>query len=293
MSHAKHLIDECMRDLYSGYRASYNRVATEIANNDGAITLEFSLVSVAEGSELGVESETMLVLKKDTVNNLVTVVRGWNGSRISSHSAGTMVEVDPRFSRIGVLDALRNEILSWGRNIFRVEAYNLGIGSNARIVDLESVGDYYRIVGAQLAPMVSGESFLPVDFEEDSDMDPDVYPTGRTLTLTNYVGSGSSLRVKVAKAFDTSDFREASDLEYDVGLEASQIEVAKYGAMYRVVGAREVKRTFREAVSESGEAEAIPPGFSTQTASWYKKMRDERYNQEVARCAGRFNSWAE
>lgn len=286
------LLDECSRTLYSGYRGIFNILDKTIISTEEVIKVRQNMDAISEYSELAIGTEIMLVLTTNMGDASITVVRGWRGTTKQRHEAGVLIEVEPRFPKAAILDGLRDEVLSWGRSLYRVDALDVAAGTSQRVFSTEAFGEYFRVIGVSQYPTISGESYLPIDYSEDFALDQATYFGGRAFSIG--VPVSGKLRVQVARGFDVSAIDdEETELVDSVGMTENMIEIAKYGAMYRVVGAREVKRTFREADAESRENEAIPPGFSTQTAGWFKKQRDERYRDEVQRLTATYTSWSD
>jgi len=62
----------------------------------------------------------------------------------------------------------------------------------------------------------------------------------------------------------------------------------RYGAAWRMMSHREVKRTFTEGQGEPRNAEETPPGHITQIAEQMRRMRNERMAEEARRLAAEY-----
>ena len=113
------LIDRTLSEwLYPGGDEDpmFDFLADDIAGDDNVIPLEGRAERVPRDSTLQIGSEVMLV--SDQNGTAITAAkRGANGTEATNHSAGALVQVDPIFTRIEILHALRGlvaKIYPWG-----------------------------------------------------------------------------------------------------------------------------------------------------------------------------------
>ena len=114
-------------------------------------------------------------------------------------------------------------------------------------------------------------------------MDAEDFSSGTALQLLGNYPSTGTLRVRVAQAFDVSNWNDNLDVVSEVGLTTSMLDIAPLGAAWRLMSAREVQRTSPNAQPEPRRAEETPAGHMQSTAQQLKQLRDIRMSEESIR----------
>lgn len=278
------LIDSTRQHLYGTYRAEFNFLSSAATDSATTINLEISpLTGVTRGSLLAINDELLYV--KSVSGQTVTVARGWNGTTAAAHIVGDTVEVNPRFPQNVIRDALQADIRSWGQQLYWEDTITVSGVATTRGYDLTSIGDFYNISDVYRAPYAAdlGNTWPSVDFTIRRKLPTSSFASGSALFIASELASAASLQVVVQKPFVTSTFADATDIETTCKLPVNLHDIPPYGAAWRLLSTREIKRTFTDAQPESRLAAEVPPGHTDQTAARLKRLRDDRIEEEAGR----------
>lgn len=278
-------VDEAI-DLALGYlepvnRPKYNRLTSGVSTSADELVLDFEIANVGNGSVVGVDTELCLVLDANPSTRTLTVHRGWR-STAATHATGDVVEMRPRYSRAGLLAAMRAEILSWPKDLFRVGPVVpivTDTTTTAYDIDLTDVTAVLGIsAGAEDGSVDVRPSWLLAGaWRVDRVVDSAVFPSGSALVIDRRL-AGRNLSVVVALPFDLSVFDGDTALEGQVGLAESMIDLAAVGAAARLV--QETPRS-QLVVTDSQMSEQVPAGLLMQTRQDLRRQRQERLADEI------------
>lgn len=260
---------------------------------DGAITaaatslILANVTDVTRGSFLSIEDELVYVDTVVAASRTCTVIRAQRGTVAATHADDVLVEVSPIFPRYRIRQMLQAEIRSWPSDLFTTLSVDLTTASSTSGYDLADIpSDYLRILDVQLGPRSGIEDFgvVRVAYDEVRGADTGIFPSGNGIVLTGYVPDHArDLRVTVAVPFDVETFDDNDDAEDDIGLPPSLHDVPPIGAAWRLMMARDVKRSFGEGQGEPRHAEEIPFGGAGSVATFLKRTRDQRLADEIIR----------
>lgn len=290
MTTVAEVLDDTLAQLLGSTEAIVNRLNGAVTSSAQAMTFEFEIKGIREGSVIAIEEEDILVLGVNTTSQEVTAcVRGYRGTTAAAHSDDVLVYVSPRFSRGQVLRELRKEIASWPRYIYRVATTTLTISStDTRGYDLLGVGsDFYFILNVRAEPLSTRfdmpTTWSKIGFSWAANQLTSVFPSGFALFLSSplEVVTSRRLLVEYARGFDLSPFTAATSLEADVGLAASMVDIPPLGAMWRLMLGRETQRTEFQPQGQSRRAEEVPVGSVSEQARQLKASRDQRLREEA------------
>lgn len=286
------LVQETRRQLMGLHRALWNRLDTAIADAvTPTVVLEFDAsAQVAKGAIISIDDELMYVFAVSA--NSLTVQRGWYGTTATTHADGALVEVQPRFPQYQIRKALTDEIRSWPAEMFRVAGLTIPVtDSNIRGYDLTDLGTFYNVLDVRRAPRSfsgsaddtasSSRSWARVRFSTTRVLDTGDFASGIALTLGELVEG--SVRVIASTPFVTTIMTDATDVEATIGLSASMVDIPPVGAAARLLYPREVQRTGTQEQGEVRDAQEVPPGFITQTATALWGFRRTRLSEEINR----------
>lgn len=273
------LIEETRRLLYGATRLETNRLSGAITNTTTTLITEFDLLGIVRGSYVSLEDEIMYVFNTVTSTKTLTVVRGVLGTTAVAHLDDVLIEVNPRFPRITIKDALKQDIRSYTPKLYRVTAHNLANNSTNRKYDLPD-NAYTHIVDVRRNPFTS-EFTRPIvhSWYDVRDMDVVDFPNGAGLIITEKLPTTGNLRVRIAREFNLATFADSTDVEATVGLASYMVDIPPYGAAWRLLSAREVPRTNTQAQPEPRLAEEVPAGHISSVVQQLKFIRDERIKE--------------
>ena len=272
------LVEDTKRHLYGTSRLALNVLDTTIGELPTSVTLTYDVQGIQQGSIISIDDEIMYVFNVDSTTKTATVHRGFMGTVPAAHLGGALVEVNPRFPRQFIKEALKQEINSYAPRLFRVTAHNVPASGITTSFDMP-VSDYLHVVdiyGERSG--YTGRSRL-LHYNDIRDADPVDFPSGSSLHILEPVSSTTILRVRVARTFDTSIFNDATEVEGTIGLEDYMIDIPPIGAAWRLLSSRETPRTNMAAQPEPRRAEEVPPGHISTVANTLRDIRNHRISE--------------
>lgn len=279
------------RRLQPGGLSRYNFCSGAVTATATSVTLTDDVTGVVAGSTLGIDSELLLV-RPTVAGMVVPVYRGFRGTTAATHASGALVEVAPRFPLADIVDTMREEVDSWGQEVFSVVTAAITPSTALRAYNLpNAVNPWFVLeVVQENAGQGTGEnSRTPLPFVLLREQDTTDFPSGVAVQLKTAPGSTDALRVTWAEPFDTDNWATTTDLEDDVGLTRGLLSVVTYGTMWRLMSGREVPRTDLHASGETRRAEENPPGFSAKTAGELLRLRDRVLAAESVKLRSRYS----
>lgn len=276
-------INTARRYLYSLHNGQYNRLAAAADADDTAFTFDFDLNGIVPGTTLSIGDELLYVWEASTSAKSATLQRAWDGSDAEAHVDASIVEVSPRFPKFTVRAALLEEIRSWGDAIYRTDTFSLSVTGNTLAYDLP-IDPFHQITDVRRSTTATDGRWPRVNhYEVDRHADTSDFPSGVALYIRETLTTPLTLQITYTAPLDLDYFDDAADMEDDVGLAASMLDIAPLGAAWRLLAPREAKRTFTEAQGEPRLAEEVPSGATIRTAAGYKQLRDQRLIEESNR----------
>ena len=284
------LITETENHLLGGERDEQNRLTGDIGTGDTSLTFDFALGGILQGAYVCIDLEVMYVWSVNSASNSATVQRGQLGSAPAAHTAGTIVYVNPLFSKWSIFKALNVEITdlsSADNGLYRERSFELTTqpvnknytvpADNADLIDVLEVR--WREVGPEnLWPRVPYRSFQVI-----RDLDNRVAGnSGISLRMEYSFTPGRPLVVRYAANF--SQLASMTDDAAAVtGLSSTMLDIPPLGAAARLMGVREAKRAFVERAVNSRRASEVPGGEAARAAGVLLQLLNERVKAEAAR----------
>lgn len=286
------VIERVRRQLNSTVRLEVNVLGSSLTTTTNPVTLSYDLPnSLRAGAVLAVGTELMRVISVDTGAKEATVIRGYMDSDPEAHASGDEVQINPRFTRFDIFDAMLSEIDSWSPDIFTISDYattlsggvTQGIELPSSMIDALGVIDVRR------------------NYTED---DSSVWPAmgftlhrGRSASLTPTEGSGLFVRltdnlgyakadgnvtIRVAMPYTSESITEATDLD-DILVTRGLLEVIELGIKARLMADDEVGRSARGHQDEPRRAEEVQGGQALTLGQTFLQRYEKRRAQEVRR----------
>lgn len=281
------LIETTRRHLYGLQQAKYNFLTATITDSASTLTCDLPMGGIVSGALLSCEDEIMFV--KSVSGQTATVARGWEDSVAAAHTAAATIEVQPRFPRFAIRQALLDELRSWPRTIFKSTQVNLSGLTTTRAYDITgaSASTLYRVTEVRRSPY-SGDTTWPIietaKWEHARNMAVADFPSTHAIFLKGDLASAETLRVTYTGPLTTSTFADATTTD-TIGIPDSCLDVPPYGAVWRLLAPREIKRTFTESQGEPRHSDEVPVGSAMRTAAGMKALRDQRIVEEGDRLA--------
>ena len=300
------LTDDLFRQLRGVTRDQVNILAASLdapaALTTETISFSAALGGVTIGSLLVVGSETMYVLNAYTANNTAQVIRGYDGTTPATATTGTLVQVDPLWTRSIAQQRLRDEIRSWAPQVFTIGAVEIPMVTMQRGYDLAAITNQILRILYVTAPQPPytgdpGIWYTPgtVDYDQSNPSQPFKYdanansvefPSGRSLVLTgkvipNYTGN---LHVVYATPFDVdTSWVETTDMIGDVGMREEDLDIPVLGASGRLLRMLAVRRAVVNPRGQSRDDQNISMATILQAAQKFEIDTKSRLNDAQLR----------
>jgi hypothetical protein len=285
MSTVGTVIDRTVRQLMSGTVEERNKTVGSLTASATTVTMQYDLGGIRPGGVIQIEAELMYVWEISAGAKSATVERGYNGTTATTHAAGSIVTVDPKFPRAQILEAINAELddLSSPMNgLFQVKTvdldYNgtwamLNIPTNDKIIDL--VGVSLRYIATDY-PIIRKLRLI-------RDLPTDDFNSGYALRFDEPVRAGR-MHIVYKSPF-TNVTSETQNIQNIAGLPSSCEDILMMGAQIRLVSPREVKRNFTESQGDTRRAEEVASGSVANSINNIIRLRRDRITAEAAKLA--------
>jgi hypothetical protein len=289
-----YLIDRTFDFLLGGGREELNQLTSTIDDETTSIDLNYTPAGLAQGTYLAVDDEIMFVWAVSSASgtaSVVTVQRGMKGTQPAGHLAGAIVQVNPYFPKYQVRKTLQDEIRSWGPQVFAVKTIDIAGVDFVRGYDLTGIGAFFFGLDLTVSPdpytgVVSSQNWRRIDYRIDSSADVSVFPSGAALFVTDPVGmfdTPRTLHLTYAAPLDVDSSFLDNDSLIEMGMDASDADIAPYGAAYRLASGREMRRMLIEGQGQISDLQNFPPGYQLKAAEEFKSLRDSRLQDAIQR----------
>ena len=284
MATLSELIQETRRNLYSGAMEQMNRLNGAIDASQTNIPLKYDLGGIQRGSVIAIDLEEIQVW--ETSGTTITVAqRGVNGSVPAIHSDLQTVYVQPKFSDYSIFKAINedlNDLSSPMNGLFRVITATLTYNAAVEGYDITGSTNILGILEIDYDTVGPNRSMpLITSWALRRHAPTGVFPSGNAIILYEGGFPGQSLRVRYKAPF--GQFTALADTHTTVGLPDTAVDLPPLGAAMRLVGPRDVKRTFTEHQGETRRPDEVPPGSATQAMRALMMLRTQRVTAEEAR----------
>jgi hypothetical protein len=286
------MIDEVLINL-AGYTYQQDR-ATYITQDVPATASTIAspiILQLASTDNIGkgaieINEELFWLDSFDRVSNTATIPpygRGYLGTDIAAHTAGTKVTITPTFPRYVIKKALNDTIAAFGSNIFAVKttSFVFNAAQTTYAFNNLNINNIMTIMWQDIGP--SQEWFPIRRWSWDSIASSTAFGAGaQTVTIGDFVQPGRT--VKVIYATDPVPFTSNSeDYATQTGLPNSTRDVAILGASYRLLTYLDPARA-SQVSPQADETDSKRPFGASQTATkQLYALYTQRLNEETAR----------
>ena len=225
------------------------------------------------------------------------------GTTAATHSNGTLVHVNPFFTRYQVRNTLQDEIRSWGPQVYQVKTADIAATDYVNGYDLGALNPGFGVIDVQRSPDTlfdstpNDETWPSVKWRVVRSANLTAFPSGQALIITDPtpVFDSPTFHVVFAAPFDvdspqspnTVPFQDSDSLA-TMGIDNSDIDIAPYGAAWRLASGREIGRMLTERMGATADLQNFPPGYMVKTAEEFKVLRDSRLRDAQERLRSEF-----
>lgn len=295
----RYLMDRTFDLLLGASREERNQLNANLDSATTNFAVNFTLGALQRGTYLTIDDETMYVWSSSSasgVSSTVTVERGDKGTTAVPHSAGAIISVDPYFSRYAVRETLRDEIRSWGPQVFQVKTADVTADNFVRGYDLGNIGEWFYILGVTESPdtmagVKADNAWNEVSYKVVKSANTTAFPSGNALMITDPLGVFDvprTFHIVFAAPIDVDTTFGDDDPLGTMGIDSSELDIPPYGAAWRLASSREIRRMLTEAQGQNSDLTNFPAGYQLKAAEGFKQLRDSRLGDAVARLRSQY-----
>lgn len=292
MTTAASVIVSARRMLLAGTREEINVLATTLSDTTGtSVVLSSEISGIQQGSVIEIEDELMYVRSADSGTKTATVIRGYEGSTAATHTSGVAVVVNPKFSRLGLLDMLNDALddLS-GEGLFTMNSLELTYTSSREgynLTGLTNVEDVYAVYYQDTGSLKEWPRIPRNQWELRRNAETDDFASGLQLVVYGYAQPGRQLRVQYKSPF-TRLTATSQSIESDAGFPSRAIRLLKVATAMQMVYWRETMRNVFESQGDTRRAQEVPAGANIGAARAWEVRYEKAVQNELDRLARQY-----
>ena len=288
-------VERCRRDSLLASRGPTFVLDTTIDNDDTTLIITETFSHIGKGEMIGIDYELLYVTDTNTAARTITVLRGYLGTTAASHTAGTLLEVAPRFPKSAFIDWAAHEILSWGRKLFRVTSIDIPITAGVTHYSLPGVtGKVNSILGLHMDPVETTSNWWTWSWAGDhwlsasARLQRGLQSTADTveLQLRNRPNVTTNSRLSIAQPLNMTTFTDATDLVADVGMKAEWMDLLECGVKWRALSSTVIGRTDWRTSNVARAAEEVTPLDAVRAASHLRDLRNLKLSDAMVDLRG-------
>lgn len=294
-----YLISRTFDLLLGAMREDLNRLTSNIGANDTTIATDFPPGMMNKGCYLAIDDEVLYVWSSSSSSNgsSVVVQRGMKGTTPATHTAQTLIKVNPFFTKYQVRQTLQDEIRSWGPQVYAPKSKLITATDFVNGYDLGLLGQCFHVIDVQRSPdsvwaTPPDNAWPSVKWRVVNQAPTSSFPSGQALMIVDPVGvfDEPTFNVVYAAPIDVDSPQNGNTLPFQdgdsltvMGMDNSDLDIAPYGAAWRLASGREIRRTLQEAQGNTADVQNFPPGYMVKTAEEFKQLRDSRLQDAMER----------
>jgi len=259
-------IDEARDHLNTGQPDRVNVLATSIDNSPATVSVSFqhAVEGVAPGTRISIGLENMHVV--GVSGTTATVIRAFNGTDISAHTAGDLIRINPQFPDSRIKKFINRCIEGLpGDGLYRIldTEFTYTPSVSGYGITAPNLLNVWRVRYDYPGPQRDWPLLAPQDYLVDENPNETDFPSGVQIVLRQGGYPGRKVRVSYKASFNTLSAL-TDTLETTAGLHNSAHEIPAMGAALRCLYGRDIKRSFLNRQPEPRRQEEVPPGAASQ-----------------------------
>lgn len=273
------LIERTKQYLHTGSRENRNRTTSALNDTETGVDVQYDLARIGPGARISVGLEDMYVWS--AAGNSAEVERGQFGSVATSHSSGTMVFVDPRYSPSEIFRELQNTLTALpGLGVYRMLTVDLTFDPSVGGYDLTAVGDaflevyeiYYDTGVREEWRKVENWTFAPL-------MPTSSFPSSRVLFMYDGGVSNRTIRVKYRARFEP--LLTLEDTADTLGLPSTSLDLLPLGAAVNLTTGTEIRRNDLTTQGDTRRPGEVPAGAALRSNLGLAQQFRDRVREEA------------
>lgn len=306
------LVIKTYRESLSSLREETDQLGSSVGANANLLTLAAgeTLGTITSGTILQIDWELFYVTSATGPSN-INVIPGYYDSTSTTHAANALITVNPRFPAVAIIKAINDELddLSGpGNGLFQPLDFVLSCNPVLVGYDCTDVNTSISVAPGNLIDVLQIETHefgpeqywptIPLSgYRLNRNADTSFFPSGMSLKILNQRNyfPGQPIRVSYKAPFNISSSQvytplanPTDDVIAVAGLHQQAHDILPLGAAIRLMGFRELKRSFTEEQPAPRMATEVPVGSSEEAIKELKLQRQARIDRERARLE---NQW--
>jgi hypothetical protein len=267
------------------------QITLESSVTPGATTLSVDgtspfLSAIRPGTILGLDLEVFYVVSISS--STLTVEPGYRGSVEAAHAAGTLIVINPRFTRFDIGEALNDELSALsspdqglGQILTADITYIPAFQGYALPSTFHNTSSKVMEISFKIAPpvrtypLIRRNEYRVIRNQSDTS----VFTYGAGIIIYRRAWPGFPIHVQFL-----SPFSNLSGLSDDVtvvaGMPDHQQDIPPMGAMLRLATDREIGRNSPTAQPDPRKAPELPPGAMMNATNALERRYKDRCNEE-------------
>lgn len=216
--------------------------------------------------------------------NTITVSpfgRGYRSTVAQAWDAGTAIVNNPRYSRARVKQTINTAVINSYPDLYGLKTTEFSyVGARLAYELPEELDQIHNMSWESVGP---SKVWIPItEYFYTPDADPTSFPSGKSVTISNSIIPGRTVRVTYIAAPDPM-VDESDSFTTTTGLSLSAEECIVYGACYRLLGFVEAPRLQTDSVETSQRSQLVPPGSAINAGQFFYNLYQIAMQQERER----------
>lgn len=276
------IVGEIERFVYGHERPLLNKLDAAVSTtSQTTVTLEYATDNqFGQGAFLAVDDELVYVWSVDHATKVATVERGLRNTVAATHVDGTLVEINPRFPKAFIKNAVVDEIRSWPSKLYQVTKIGPFTAGSTRRFDIGAQApDLLGIIDIQTSDDIGLPRVKVAKLVRGADTS--VFPSGVGVVVDRQYDN--DIWMTVARPFDIPLVVASGTPIEAFGLSETVVPAAVYGAAARLVAGREIGRLDPSRQAEPRRADEVPAGAHTSMFRVLMAARSDAIENEARR----------
>jgi hypothetical protein len=289
------MVTELQQRVLSSMREETNQLGTSIPANASSIALGpgRQLGSIQANSILQIDWELFFVLGTNSTSS-IAVVPGYYGSQSVPHTAGALINVNPRFPAVDIIRAINQDLydLSSPTNgLFQPKELTLifnpvvvGYDATDALTGVQAISEQWIDILEVRCQEFGPERRWPMiprsKVRLERNANPVLFPSGMSVKVYYPAYPGQQIRISYKARYDGPLQNPNDDVEKVTGLHADAHDIPPLGAMCRLMEVRDIKRSFTEDQPQPRTATEVPVGAALTSMRQVLAHRQQRIDAE-------------
>ena len=279
-------ITETKRLLNSNTRSELDLIEAEINDTVTQFKLTHNADGIRAGSYISVSNantapETMYVTKRNQFD--VYVLRGMDGSTAQTWAAGSLIEVEPRFTGHQIYQAVKQAIHALPENVYAVATFTADFGTSEQSKSVSLPNGFTNILSATRTARSNEDRLLKFNCKIQE-------WTNGNYKLVRQEGIEKTVTAQVTYShpFVTGTLNLDTDLVSTVKMSSEMTDIPPLGAGAILMLAEESTRLDLHAAGDSRGDGAVNPGDRSRYSLILQAQYDRRVSQEARRLMAKY-----